>query len=195
LGNPVPQFGIFGVRLERITELSGGKHLKLMFSKGEVSFQALLFSVTKDKFCFDTGDICDIAVCLDENQYKGNSMLSVHIKAIRMSGSYERVEKETSVFDDFVSGYNQDTEVLLPSRDEIADIYKKILSSPMLEKRLEYIFVTNIGYAKTKVALKVLSELNLISLDNGIYSVLPQCEKTDLMLSPTFSKLSGGDGN
>ena len=195
LGNPVPQFGIFGVRLERITELSGGKHLKLMFSKGEVFFQALLFSVTKDKFCFDTGDICDIAVCLDENQYKGNSMLSVQIKAIRMSSSYEEVEKEISVLDDFISGYNQNTEVLLPLREEIADVYKKILSSPMLEKRLEYIFINNIGYAKTKVALKVLSELNLISLHNGIYSVMPQDKKRDLMLSPTFRKLSGGDGN
>ena len=194
LGNPVPQFGIFGVRLERITELSGGKHLKLMFKKGETSFQALLFSVSADKFCFAAGDICDIAVCLDINVFRGESMLSVQIKAMRLSGEYgDSLFSEVSAFDDFISGYNINREVLPVSREQIAKVYKEIVSSPVLEKRLEYTLLGEIGYAKTHIALKVLSELGLIIYENGVYYASEQKVKTDLINSVTYKALKGGD--
>ena len=195
LGNPVPQFGIFGVRLERITELSGGKHLKLLFSKGNASFQALLFSVSIDKFCFVPGDICDIAVCLDENIFRGESTLSVQIKAIRLCAEYsDDIFGEVAAFDDFVSGYNMNTGVLLPSREQIAQIYRQIVSMPVAEKRLEYLYINSIGYAKTHIALKVLCELGLVFFDNGNYYSTGNKEKTELTNSATYKKLvNGGD--
>lgn len=193
-GNPTPQFGIFGVRLQGITELSGGKHLKLMFKKDETVFKALLFSVSADKFCFKVGDICDIAVCLDINEYKGNSMLSVQIKAIRLSGEYnDSVFGDVCAFDDFVSGYSVDSERLCPERKDIALIYRSIAASPVSAKRLEYQFLNNPGYAKTMTALMVLSDLGLISLVNGNYTVSQKHEKTDLMNSDVFRRLKGGD--
>lgn len=193
-GNPVPNFGIFGVRLEHITELSGGKHLKLMFKKGDTAFQALLFSVSADKFCFEPGDLCDIAVCLDINVYKGNYTLSIQIKAMRLCGEYgEELFNSVAAFDDFISGYNSDAEALLPSREEIGLVYRKILSSPVSMRRLEYVFMDNIGYAKTKTALKILTELGLTVYENEIFYAAPVREKTDLVKSATFRALKGGD--
>lgn len=193
-GNPAPLFGIFGVTLERITELSGGKHLKLMFKKGDTSFQALLFSVPADKFCFNTGDVCDIAVSLDINTFRGESMLSVLIKAIRLTADYgDGLFAEIAAFDDFISGYNKDTAALLPSRGQIAEIYKAIRTSPVMEKRLEYTFINTVGYAKTHISLTVLRELGLIVLDGGIYYGVPAQIKTDLMNSETYRTLTGGD--
>ena len=193
-GNPVPLFGIFAVRLERITELSGGKHLKLMFKKGETSFQALLFSVPADKFCFKIGDMCDIAVCLDINVFRGESMLSVQIKAIRLSAEYgDGLFGEVAAFDDFVSGYNMNARALLPSREQIAFVYREISASPVLEKRLEYICLGSIGYAKTQIALRILCELGLIVRHDGYYSVNASAAKTDLNNSATYSRLTGGD--
>lgn len=192
-GNPAPLFGIFGVTLERITELSGGKHLKLMFKKGDTSFQALLFSVPADKFCFNTGDVCDIAVSLDINTFRGESMLSVLIKAIRLTADYgDGLFAEIAAFDDFISGYNKDTAALLPSRGQIAEIYKAIRTSPVMEKRLEYTFINTVGYAKTHISLTVLRELGLIVLDDGIYYGVPSQTKTDLMNSETYRTLTGG---
>ena len=194
-GNPVPQFGIFGVKLERITELSGGKHLKLLFRKGETSFQALLFSVSIDKFCFVPGDICDIAVCLDINVFRGETTLSVQLKAMRLSGGYsDSLFSEIAAFDDFVSGYNTDSEVLLPSREQIAQIYRAVVSTPVNEKRIEHLYINTVGYAKTRVALAVLCELGLLVFDSGNYYGAPKKEKTDLMNSDTYRKLNrGGD--
>lgn len=189
-----PVFGIFGVTLERITELSGGKHLKLMFKKGDISFITLLFGVSADKFCFCVGDVCDIAVGLEINTFRGEDNLSVQIKAIRLSCEYgEEFFKQISAFDDFVSGYDKEVRLLLPSREQIGEVYKKVLSSPITEKRMEYIYINSIGYAKTHIALKILCELGLIIYESGNYYGVPSKEKTDLMNSITYSKLKGGD--
>ena len=195
LGNPVPQFGIFGVKLEHITELSGGKHLKLFFSKGDASFKALLFSVSADKFCFLPGDVCDIAVCLEENVFRGESTLSVQIKAIRLSAEYnDNLFADISAFDDFISGYNMDVKSLLPTREQIAQIYREIISSPVNEKRIEYLNINTVGYAKTHIALKVLCELGLVIFDSGVYYGAENKEKTELINSVTYKKLTdGGD--
>lgn len=194
-GNPVPQFGIFGVELQRITELSGGKHLKLLFKKGDAAFQALLFSVSTDKFCFLPGDVCDIAVCLDVNVFRGESTLTVQIKAMRLSGEYEdSLFGEIAAFDDFISGYGANSEILLPSREEIAQIYRQVVSGPVNEKRLEYLCLNTVGYAKTHTALTVLCELGLAVFDKGVYYGTDKKEKTDLINSETYKKLkTGGD--
>ena len=192
-GNPVPLFGIYGVRIQGISELSGGKHLKLMLNKDQTVFAALLFSVSRDNFCYFEGDVCDIAVCLDINAYKGNNMLSVQIKAIRFSGAYgDEVFSQASAFDDFVSGYSLERETLCPSREDIALVYRSIAASPVSEKRLEYLFMDKPGYAKTKTAIMILSELGFISLDGGIYSVASH-EKRELAESGVYRKLKGGD--
>ena len=194
LGNPVPQFGIFGVTLERITELSGGKHLKLMFRKGDNSFQALLFSVSADKFCFKTGDVCDIAVCLELNVYRGENMLSVQIKAMRLSGEYgDAFFREIAAFDDFISGFGADSHILLPSREQIAEVYRQTVASAVSEKRMEYTCLGKAGYAKTHIALRILKELGLIVFSGGNYYAAPDRAKTDLMNSATYKALKGGD--
>ena len=193
-GNPTPQFALLGVRLERITELSGGKHLKLMFKKGDTSFQALLFSVSSDMFCFNVGDLCDIAVILDTNYFKGDYSLSVQIKAIKLAGEYPSdLFGQISAYDDFISGFSAKSELPLPSREEIAGVYRTVLKEPIQEKRLEYIFIGKPGYAKTKVALKVLMELGLIVSDGKNCSAANIKEKTDLMNSSVYRALKGGD--
>ncbi len=193
-GNPTPQFALTDVKLERITELSGGKHLKLMFRKGDASFQALLFSVTLDKFCFEEGDLCDVAVVLDTNLFRGDYTLSVQVKAIKPAGEYPPdLFSQISAYDDYVSGFSAERKLLLPSREEIAAVYRALLKAPVLVKRLEYIFIQNPGYAKTRAALKVLEELGLIVFDGEKYSAAGVREKTDLINSPTYRFLNGGD--
>ena len=193
-GNPAPQFALLGVTLERITELSGGKHLKLMFRKGETSFQALLFSVSLDKFCFNVGDLCDVAVMFDINYFKNNYTLSILVKAIKLSSDYPAdLFDRISAYDDFISGYAVNSELLLPSREEIAAVYRATMGAPVSEKRLEYIFIENPGYAKTKTALKILEELGLIVFDGEKYTQKKVNEKTDLMNSSVYRLLKGGD--
>lgn len=189
MGNPTPIFGIFGVSLEKITAIGGGKHLKLLCRKNGNVFQSLLFGVTPEQFCFTVGDTLDLAVTLDTNLYQGQYNLSVQVKAVKMSESDQDVYFiAKQQFDDFLSGFDTDYAAVFPNRTEVGTIYKMITASPINAERIKYID-TGIGYAKTQTAIRTLCELGLVSLNNGIVVSHDVQQKTDLMNSATYKKL------
>ncbi len=189
MGNPTPIFGIFGVTLEKITAIGGGKHLKLLCRKNGNAFQALLFGVTQQQFCFVVGDIIDLAVVLDVNQYQGQSNLSVQIKAVKMSlQNQDEYFEGKQQYDDFISDMSTDYTAIFPDRSQVGLIYKMIAASPINAERLKYID-TKIGYAKTQIAVKTLCELGLVSINNGILVAHTTNQKNDLMNSTTYKKL------
>lgn len=190
-GNPAPVFALCGVTLQKIGELSGGKHLKLWFSKAGSSFVALLFNVSKDKFCFKQGDTLDLAVTLEANFYREEYSLSVLIKAVKMSGiDEEKAFASKQLFEDFMSGRECDGALILPSREQIGEIYKTVREGEILSERVKYLYMENTGYAKTKVAITVLKELGLISEQDGVLKTAGNSAKTELINSPTYKKLS-----
>ncbi len=189
MGNPTPIFGIFGVTLEKITAIGGGKHLKLLCRKNGNAFQAVLFGVTQQQFCFIAGDTIDLAVVLDVNLYQGQHNLSIQIKAVKTSEIDQDVYFEgKQQYDDFVSNMSTDYAAIFPDRAEVGTIYKMITASPIMAERLKYID-TKIGYAKTQIAVKTLMELGLISLNNGVLVTHTTNQKNDLMNSMTYKNL------
>lgn len=189
VGNPTPVFGIFGVTLDKITPIGGGKHLKLLCKKNDNVFQALLFGVTHEQFCFEVGDMLDLAVVIDTNLYQGQYVLSVQVKAIKISDTIDDAYFEScQQYDDFISGYTTDFMEILPDRTQVGVIYKLINANPIKAERLKYIN-TEIGYAKTQIAIKTLCELGLVSLNNGILISHNLQQKTDLMNSETYKNL------
>ena len=190
-GNPTPLFGVYGVTLTRITPIGGGKHLRLLFSKGENSFQALLFGMTPERFCFEVGDLLDTAVTVDTNLYNGELNLSVQIKALRMSGTDdEQLFKEIDSLNNYMSGRDFDVDLLLPTRAEIGVIYKFIAAGPVSEDRIKYVHLNTVGYAKTVISLMTLTELGLIIKDNlGVYKTVGVHTKTELTNSAVYKGL------
>ena len=192
-GNKTPLFAICGVTLDRITEISHGKHLKLLCSKDGNVFTCLLFGVGKDRFCFKTGDKIDLAVNLDTNYFREEYTLSVLVRAIRMSGIDEDcLFSQKQVYEDFSSGIISDTAKLLPTREDIGIVYRLIRNESISFERLKYLCAETLGYAKTKAALKVLSELELIKCENGNY-VTYKTVKAELTNSATYKLLLGGE--
>lgn len=190
-GNPDPVFGVYGVTLKKIMPIGKGKHLRLIFSKGESSFQALLFGVTPERFCFCEGDLLDTAVTVESTFYNGENNISVFIKALRPNGTDDgRLFSELDHFNRFMSGNAFDTERLLPTREETGAVYKFISSSASSEERIKYMNLSSVGYAKTEISLMTLTELGLIKKDgNGKYRITEAKAKTDLKNSPTYGKL------
>lgn len=190
-GNPTPLFGVYGVTLTRITPIGGGKHLRLLFSKGENSFQALLFGMTTERFCFCEGDILDTAITVDTNLYNGELSLSVQIKALRMSGTDdEQLFKEIDSFNNYMSGRDFDVDLLLPTRAEMGVIYKFIAAGPVSEDRIKYLHLNTVGYAKTVISLMTLTELGLIIKDGlGVYRTAGVHTKTELTNSAVYKGL------
>lgn len=189
-GNPSPVFGIFGVTLDKINPIGEGKHLKLLFSKNGTPVQTLLFGVRPAQFCFEVGDVLDLAVTISANEYNGMRSLSVQIKALRMSGTDDdALFTQLSAYHDHLAGLGTDREILGISREEIVDIYRRIVKQPMSPERLKYICISSPGFAATQTAVSVLTELGLITTENGKLTAVPSAVKTDLELSPIYKEL------
>ena len=190
-GNKTPVFGVFGVRLERITPISSGKHLRLLFCKGNNSFQCLLFGITPENFCFEVGDILDVAVTVEPNLYKGEYSVSVLLKAIRMSETDDdKLFLDFKTYNDYLAGETVDYKLIFPEREDVGEVFRKISEKPILIERIKYIFINKIGYAKTCVAITVLEELGLIANKNGVLSAVKGAPKTSLLNSPTYKSLT-----
>lgn len=194
MGNPAPLFGLFGVKLDKINVIGNGKHLKLLFSRDEAVFQALLFGVTPQQFCFEVGDILDLAVVLDTNVYQGICSLSVQIKAMRMSGTDDdALFNSLFAYHSYLSKRGFDKELLCVTREQVGEVYRKINKAPVSKQRLEYLFLSSLGYGKTMIAVDILSELGLIKNDNGKLFAIPGV-KSNLQNSSIYQKLSSGEG-
>ncbi len=191
-GNSTPVFGIFGVTLQRITPIAQNKHLRLLFTKGENSFQALLFGVTPQNFCFCVGDVLDIAVTAETNYYNGSYSVSVQIKALRTTGiDDEFLFNQIDNYNKFCAQNGEySAQAILPTRQQVGEIYKLISQNAVLPERVKYLFINTIGYAKTKVAFSVLTELGLIRKNkNGLLEAVENAPKTDLKNSATYKTL------
>ena len=189
-GNPTPVFGLFGVTLEKINPMSNGKHLRLLFSKNGTSFQTLLFGVAPEQFCFEVGDVLDLAVNLEPNLFRDEYTLSVMIKAIRLSnvdedGLFSQIENH----DNLMSHREGDPASALPSREEVGVLYKNILNKPVKLERIKHINLNNLGYAKTMVAVKTLLELGLVTEKDGVLFGVKGAPKTELTNSETYNYL------
>jgi len=191
-GNPTPVFGVFGVTLIRITPIGGGKHLRLLFSKAENTFQTLLFGVTPERFCFKEGDTLDAAVTVETDFYGGEYNLSVRIKALRMSGTDdERLFREMDNLELFLSGKRFNINDVLPSRQETGTVYRMIGAFGTNAERIKYLSLKDPGYAKSEISLTVLSELGLIEKNkDGVLKTTGK--RNELCNSPTYKKLSEG---
>ena len=192
-GNATPVFGIFEANLQSITAIGGGKHLRLLFTKGQVTFQALLFGVIPSQFCFKEGDVLDLAVALESNLYKGSYSLSVQIKALRLSGiDDDRAVKQLALYHSLKSGGAVEIREVLPTRAQVGEVYKQIVKGAVLRDRMGYFALkdSEIGYAKTETAIDILCELGLINYEKGILTAVKGAAKTDLMNSQTYRTLS-----
>ena len=164
-GNPTILFGILGLTLQKISPVGQGKHLRLTFSKEDTTFAAMLFGTTANEFEYDVGDKVDIAVNIDINVYGGNQNLTVQVKEIRPCGlNEEKLINEIALYEDFKSGVEKEFSKILPTRQEVAVVYKQLLQKGLSLDRLIILNLETLGYAKTLIAAEALCELKICSL-------------------------------
>lgn len=197
-GNPSPLYGIFGVCLDSVTPLSGGKHLRLSFSRGGAVFQAMLFSTTLAQFPFSVGDCLDLAVTLDINEYRGQNYLSVCIRDYRAAGiDDDRNVTLTARYLDFSAGYREAAEGLRVDRAACGVIYKYLLKSPSTPTGLVRRFSAAYTAGGVMAVIDILEELRLIRRENdGNFPMLRTVaspEKVDLHSSHILQKLERSD--
>ncbi len=198
-GNPKPVFGLSSMRLDDAQPLGGGKHVKLSLSRDGRTVSAVQFRQEFDRFPYRTGEMLDVAVQLEENQFRGDISLSVFVKDIRHHGlDVSAYLEQKRIYECYRRGEQlepQQWETLYPKRDQMAKMYRYLRTigefygpCDILWNRLE-----GIHCATLLVGLDVFDEMGLLthtlSGDDLEVSLCPTDQKVDLNQSVILNQM------
>lgn len=174
-GNPTPVFGLYKMTLENIIPLSNNKHLKLVLSRNGAVINALLFFKSSEDFPYAKGDVLDLAVTLDTNEYNGTVSASVIVKAIKAdSDDTPAILESKRIFEDFCLGNplsEKELISILPARDDFALLYRYLKSNGGYKfsfDTLVHKLDNKLNFGKIRVILEAMSELGLIEIYEGL---------------------------
>ena len=186
VGNPTPTFLLRDVTVRKIIPISGGKHLKLVIERDNVTFYAMYFNTTPYQFGYAEGDRIDMMFTLDINEYRNLRTLQLMVQEVRLSESYvHSLETEKKRLSEIRGGASfSPEENFLPCRDDVAVVYSylrtqfrlghEILSERLILSAMNMSSQTPIGYGKFFCAVDVLEDLRLCSVipqEEGYYKV------------------------
>lgn len=206
-GNAKPVFALCSMRLDKITPLSGGKHLKLSLSRDNSRISALKFSTAPQDFFYREGDILDLAVTVDTNVYMGQESASIIIKDIKLtSNDNGRLLLQLRQYEAFIRGEQLDKDLLsenIPSREDFAVVYRYIRSCGDEADFLPEILLSrlkgDISMFKLLIILDIMKELYLISLKKDSEKIHIKIfnvnGKVDINASQLLRKLKESAGN
>ncbi len=125
VGNPVPLFGLYRMRLDNITSLGNGKHLRLSLSRDGVRISAIKFQTMPEEFPVPCGATVNCVVSLDKNDYRGNTTVSVRIVDICYADTdRETIIEEMRTFESILRGEGcPDAKQVMPTREQLARLY------------------------------------------------------------------------
>ncbi len=201
--NQQPTFGLFNMTLNAITPVGGGNHLRLSFVRDKITVNCMKFFCTAESFPYSVGTNLDLAVTLNENQFKGVLNLSIIIKEMKPSNvdiddaimTYSLYEKYRR--HERLAKHEIDT--IMPTREDFAALYRALRGKNGWDKGyLEMLTIFSptdkFNLGKLMISLEVLSEQKLIEYtgeDVINIKLLPTNGKTDIMSSVIIKTLCG----
>lgn len=196
--NPQPVFGLYKMRIEETKPVSEGKHTRLLLSKEGTKVAAIIFNAKFDEFAYRQGDLVDLAVVLENNEYKETVSVNTQIRNIRLSNINEdKILAGIRIYEKFIRGESiskTENELALPDRNIFAEIYRTIKSNKGEKHNFEVIClrIDDDGGKICAVLLAVEAMLELGILvrngDNAI-EINPMAEKVNIENSKIMQRL------
>lgn len=195
-GNSKPVFGLFSMTVEEVKPLAGGKHTKLLLSKNAQKVQAVCFREGTQSFPYEPGNVIDLAVTVEKNEYMGKTSLGVYAQNIRLSGSdSDAVFKAYRDYEALMRGVSPPgaDASLIPDRELLAKVYRYFKAVPGKRHDME-LAARDIGCSgrlcAVLLAVEALKELGLASVTTeGAVTLLERDSKANLGDSPFLTGL------
>lgn len=203
-GTPRPVFALSRCMVTGVTEIGGGRHLKLRLSKDGRPLDAIFFSVCAASAGVAVGDRVDVAFTPRINEFRGNR--SVQLQVCDVRGSTTRMEEEQALYERLCRGEALDSReaaALIPSRAEFAAVWRYLSSharrgrvedtARRLARGVSRTYGVRETVMRTMVCLEVLDEHGLIRVENSTdHLCIDLCEvegKVDLEASTLLQRL------
>ncbi len=196
--NPKPVFGLSNMRLDRVTPVGGGKHLKLSVSREQARLTLMRFSMTPEEFPFCEGDVLDFAVSLDRNVYQGKESLTFYVKDMKISGfDTEAAMYGLQDYELYKAGiFVKEKHAQFPDRNAFAAVYRFLKASKQTVYPLDvlsYRLGSQISLFCLMMILDIMNELHFIEYTrDGDVLTISMCNasgKTELNRSAIYRKL------
>ena len=203
-GNPRPVFCLLGAKLENIQPVGQNRHLKLRFSRGRSTFEAIYFSVGQEGLRLQLGDRVDVAFHLQINEFRGSRQVQLQVLDVRESRLPSNRERESLELcrrlteGEGLSG--QEAFRLLPERSQFVALWQRLRQEgetvcgpklPLL-RRLAGCLGGQEPFLRTSVCLAVLQERGLLSLleeEDGLSIRLELTRRASLNDCPYMQQL------
>ncbi len=207
-GCPKPIFSMDNVRVEHISEVGGGKHLRLRLWKNGHLFNGIFFSATAERVGLVPGDRVEIAFTPQINEYRGMRSVQLNMVDIRPDGQSRRAfDKGAELYERFLSREEltrQEAELLLPERKEFSCLWRYLAAQEhtavredgvTLSRKLQRFSGQEVQPQRLMICLEVFRERGLMSVKHtadGLMTMtlLQREEKVDLNQSPVLIKLT-----
>ena len=121
-GCPKPVLYMEGLLVEQLSEVGGGKHLRLRLSRDGVSLGAIFFSATASRCGITPGSVVEAAFTPQINEFRGMRSVQLNIVDLRpdQGNSWQSYER-------YMAGRSltaEETAMLLPERNDFAQLWR-----------------------------------------------------------------------
>ena len=206
-GCPKPVFYMEGLHVDQLSEVGGGKHLRLRLSRDGMSFGGIFFSTTILRSGIGLGDRVEVAFTPQINEFRGMRSVQLNLVDIRPDReSRERCDYDQRLYERFQQSQRLaawEVSQLLPDRGDFAAVWRYLAANVQEQRLLEDLGCLSrkisrftgvpCTHAKLRICLDVFRERGLLAFEtnHGRVRILlaNTSSKVDLEQSPILMKL------
>lgn len=177
VSNPAPLFVLRDLNVERVMQISAGKHTKLLVSHGNTRMYAMYFGMSEFALGVREGDRIDLLASLDINVYRNEKSVQLIVQDHKHSASFVAgKEQEKQRYGEIKSGAGfRPEECILPDRNDFAKVYTLLrkltragndtLTVQNLLHMLSREAGAPINYIKLKFIIRIMHELTICGVE------------------------------
>ena len=206
-GCPRPVLCMTNLTVTELSEVGGGKHLRLRLSRGRRSFRAIYFSVNALRAAVAVGDTVDIAFTPQINDFRALRTVQLNLIDIRPDEAARQSRRLTEgIYRKFISReplLPEEVEALLPQRCDFVAVWRYLAANAQDGRLLDEIGCLSRKIARQtgsvcscgrlRICLDVFSEQKLLRLraQRGTVQIAlcPGGHKADLASSAILARL------
>ncbi|MFI3312791.1 MAG: single-stranded-DNA-specific exonuclease RecJ [Eubacteriales bacterium] len=178
-GCPKPTLYMNHLTVEQLSEVGGGKHLRLKLRRDGFVMSCIFFSTTALRAAIGQGDLVEIAFTPQINEYRGNRSVQLNLVDIRpMAKARQRSREEQDVYTRHLGGQDlspAEVDNLIPRRPEFVAVWRYLTanatagnlqdSCDCLSRKISRFAGIPASGMRTRICLDVFAEQQLIALE------------------------------
>ena len=183
VSNPTPLFALRDLTVERVMQISAGKHTKLLVSKNGVRMYTMCFGISEFALGVKENDKIDLLATVDINVFRNEKSVQLIVQDHRLSESFQSMKKrEKERYEEIRAGatFSSDENVI-PNRDDFAKVYtllRKLTRAGNNTLSLDnLLFLLSrepgepINYIKLKFIIRIMHELTICGVEDHSHDI------------------------